>query len=135
MAWIGGGGLCVAILKEGGRSEQHGGVNADSVVFLNSGYRSRVVRVQDILTIQSNKNDVIISLNDGPILVRGSITKCMDRLPTDFFFLASRGCLVNLLQVDKVDAAARNIRLAMKDGREIMMSRKQSVRFRKELVF
>ena len=102
---------------------------------MNSGHKSKVTRVRDIVSVEVAKNDVTIKLSngDGAYVVRGSIRKCMERLPGDLFFMACRGCLVNLLQVAKVDAAARNILLQLKDGREIAMSRKQSIRFRREL--
>lgn len=94
-----------------------------------------VVSVRNIVTIESARNDVVVRLNNGAgkFTVRGSIVRCVERLPPDLFFLISRGYLVNLLHVAKVDASMRNIRLTMKDDREISMSRKQSIRFRRQL--
>jgi hypothetical protein len=42
--------------------------------------------------------------------------------------------VVNLLQVARVDAAARNIVLRMKGGREVVMSRTQSLVFGRQFV-
>ena len=110
-------------------------MNADSIVFLNSGYSGRLIRVGDIAIIEVSKNDLTITLKDGTTVVaRGKLVRCAKKLPAELFFVTGRNCMVNLSQVSKVDTSARNIILTMKDGRKVMISRKQSVLFRKELV-
>ena len=111
-------------------------MTADHVVFLRAGYRSRLARVGDIVTIDVSKNDMTVKLSgdDGAVVVRGSLDRCLRKLPAEMFFRASRSCVVNLLQVARVDAAARNIVLRMKNGREITMSRKQSLLFGRRFV-
>jgi DNA-binding LytR/AlgR family response regulator len=107
-------------------------MTADHVVFLRAGCRSRLVRVGDIVSIEVSGNDMTITLSnegDGAVVVRGSLVRCLRKLPAELFFRAGRNCAVNLLQVARVDAAARQIALRMKNGREILMSRKQSLLF------
>src|SRR4029077_19692449 len=104
-------------------------MTADHVVFLRDGCRSRMARVGDIVTIDVSKNDMTIKLSGDDVAggVRGSLERCLRKVPAELFFRASRSCAVNLLQVARVDAAARQIVLRMKDGREIIVSWKQSL--------
>ena len=104
-------------------------MTADQVVFLRNGYRSRLARVGDIVSIDVSGNNMTVKLSneDGAVVVRGSLKRCLRKLPAEVFFQAGRNCVVNLLQVARVDAAARQIVLRMKDGREIVVSRKQSL--------
>jgi DNA-binding LytR/AlgR family response regulator len=106
-------------------------MTADSVVFLRDGCRSRMARVGDIVSIDVSGNNMTVRLSneEGAVVVRGSLERCLQKLPADLFFRASRNCAVNLGQVARVDAAARNIALRMKNGREVVVSRKQSLLF------
>lgn len=110
-------------------------MTADHVVLLRAGWRSRLTRVGDIVTIDVSKNDMTVKLSDDQeVTVRGSLDRCLRKLPAEMFFRASRSCVVNLLQVARVDAASRQILLRMKNGREVVMSRKQSVVFGRQFV-
>jgi DNA-binding LytR/AlgR family response regulator len=106
-------------------------MTADNVVLLRAGCRSRLVRLGDIVTIDVCVNDMTVKLssNDEGVVVRGSLRRCLEKLPAEMFFQVGRSCVVNLLQVAKVDAASRQISLVMKNGRQILMSRKQSLVF------
>ena len=106
-------------------------MTADHVVFLRDGYRGRVARVGDIVTIDVAGNNMTIGLSgdEEAVVVRGSLVQCLQKLPAELFFRANRDCVVNLGQVARADAAARNIVLRMKNGRKIVMSRKQSLVF------
>jgi DNA-binding LytR/AlgR family response regulator len=111
-------------------------MTADHVVFLRAGCRSRVVRVGDIVTIDVAGNNMTVKLSgdEAAVVVRGSLVRCLQKLPAELFFRAGRDCVVNLGQVARVDAAARNIVLRMKGGREVVMSRKQSLVFGRQFV-
>ena len=111
-------------------------MTADHVVLLRAGCRSRLARLGDIVTIDVSQNNMTVKLSsdDATVMIRGSLDRCLRKLPAEMFFRASRSCVVNLLQVAKVDAAARNIVLRMRDGREVMMSRKQSRLFGRQFV-
>src|SRR4029077_19257678 len=111
-------------------------MTADHVVFLRAGCRSRMARVGDIVSIDVSGNNMTIRLGngDGAVMVRGSLERCLRKLPAELFFRASRSCVVNLGQVAKVDAAARQIVLRMRDDREVVMSRKQSLVFGRQFV-
>jgi DNA-binding LytR/AlgR family response regulator len=111
-------------------------MTADSVILLRSGSRSRMTRVGDIVTIDVSGNDMTIKLSneDAPVVVRGSLKRCLEKLPADLFFMAGRSCAVNLGQVARVDAATRNIVLRMRNGREVVMSRKRSLVFGRQFV-
>jgi len=109
-------------------------MTADSFVFLNVGYKGRVVRVGDIVTINVSKNELSVRLHDKTLhVIRGSLVNVMRKLPSDLFFVVDRNCAVNLSQIGKVNGAMRNISLQLTDGREIIVSREQSRAFRKQL--
>jgi DNA-binding LytR/AlgR family response regulator len=111
-------------------------MTADHVVLLRDGCRSRLARVGNIVTIDVSGNNMTVKLSgdEEAVVVRGSLRRCLRKLPAEMFFQASRDCVVNLLQVARVDAAARNIVLRMRNGREIVMSRKQSLLFGRQFV-
>jgi DNA-binding LytR/AlgR family response regulator len=111
-------------------------MTADHMVFLRAGCRSRMTRVGDIVSIDVSGNNMTIKLSneDGAVVVRGSLKRCLQKLPAELFFKVDRNCVVNLGQVGRVDAAGRQIALRMKDGREIVMSRKQSLLFGRQFV-
>jgi DNA-binding LytR/AlgR family response regulator len=110
-------------------------MTADTVVFLRDGRRSRLARVGDIVTIDVSGNNMTVKLsNNDAAVVRGSLKRCLERLPAEMFFRAGRSCVVNLAQVASVDAASRQIALRMRNGREIVISRKQSLLFGRQFV-
>jgi DNA-binding LytR/AlgR family response regulator len=109
-----------------------GKLSAGDMVIVGQGYKARLVRVSDISTIEVKGNDVTIRVNGcEPLMMRGSLSHCKDRLPPTFF-AAGRYCLVNLVEVSKVNMAGRCFLLTMKDDALVPMSRIQSRALRQE---
>ena len=108
-------------------------MNAESIVFLSGGYKGRIVKLADIVSLKVSQNDISAHLTDQTtIVVRGSLVKTMKKLPPEMFFSIGRDCVVNLTHVTKVDASTRNIMLKLKDGRDVTVSRQQSKVFRRQ---
>ena len=66
-------------------------MTAEHVVFLRAGCRSRLARVGDIVTIDVSKNDMTVKLSDDQeVTVRGSLARCLQKLPAEMFFQVGR---------------------------------------------
>ena len=72
----------------------------------------------------------LVHLPDGT-LVQRSLKECERRLDSSTFFRASRGCIVNLSQVKQPRLSNDgNLIFLLKDGKEVVLSRRQTVLFR-----
>jgi two-component system LytT family response regulator len=105
----------------------------EDFVFLYDRAKSWVVRVREIEMLEANGNDTMIYLGDRKILMRRLIGRCERELDGLIFFRAGRSCIVNLNFVRKVEMAdAKRFMFVMANGREVIVSRKRSVAFRRE---
>jgi DNA-binding LytR/AlgR family response regulator len=101
-------------------------LTVDDFVVIGQGLNGRTIRVGDISTIEVHDNYLTVRSNDGELYeTRGSLAHCKERLPSTFF-TAGRHCIVNLAAVAKVNMAIQSIVFTMKDGAEVIASRKQS---------
>jgi two-component system, LytTR family, response regulator len=106
---------------------------ADDFVLLHDTARNWVVRVGEIVMLEASGNDTIVHLASGKISIRKLIGKCEEALDGSLFFRADRSCVVNLNFVRKVAMAdAKRFMFTMANGREVIVSRQRSVRFRRE---
>jgi DNA-binding LytR/AlgR family response regulator len=104
----------------------------DMILLADSG-KCQIVRVGDISSLQVDGNYISVKKTDGEVIGgKASLTHCEKRFPPGFF-RAGRNTIVNLAEVAKLNTAARNIVLIMKDGTRVTMSRVQGVLFRKQL--
>ena len=90
------------------------------------------VRVEDISLLEARQNFTVVHFPDGKLLIRRSLADCERRLDSSIFFRASRGCIANLshLTQPRLREDERLI-FQLKDGKEVVFSRRQSVLFRK----
>jgi DNA-binding LytR/AlgR family response regulator len=113
--------------------ENEAKLRLEDVVLLADRGRTQIVRVGDISSIEVDGNYISVKKTDGEVIGgRASLTHCEKRFPPGFF-RAGRNMIVNLAEVAKLNTAARNIVLIMKDGTRVTMSRVQGVLFRKQL--
>jgi two-component system, LytTR family, response regulator len=106
---------------------------ADDFILLHDTARNWVVRVGEIIMLEASGNDTIVHLASGKISIRKLIGKCEEALDGSLFFRADRSCVVNLNFVRKVGMAdAKRFMFVMANGREVIVSRKRSVVFRRE---
>ena len=90
-----------------------------------------VVGTEDISLLEAHRKSTLVHLPDGKFLVRRSLKECERRLDSSTFFRASRGCIVNLSQVEQPRLSNDgNLIFLLKDGKEVMLSRRQTVLFR-----
>jgi two-component system LytT family response regulator len=106
---------------------------ADDFLFLHDTARNWMVRVGEIIILEASGNDTIVHLPEGKITIRKGIGRCGEALDGSLFFRAGRSCVVNLNFVRKVEMAdAKRFMFVMANGREVIVSRKRSVAFRRE---
>jgi two-component system LytT family response regulator len=103
----------------------------DDFVLLTDDIKSWIVRIEDIALLEAWQNSTLVHFPDGKLLIRRSLADCERRLDSSMFFRASRDCIVNLSQV-KQSRLSKDIGLIflLKDGKEVVLSRRQSVLFR-----
>lgn len=103
-------------------------------VFVRDGDRCWLVTLADIILFESEGNYTRLFFgNDKPLIPR-SLTQLEERLDPALFFRASRQHIVNLKAVQKIDpGVADNLIVTLSGGKQIEMSRRQSVRL-KELL-
>ena len=106
----------------------------DDFVLLNDDIKHWIVRIEDISLLEAHQNFTIAHFPNGKVLIRRSLADCERRLDSSMFFRASRDCIVNLSQVKQSRLSKdkdRGLIFLLKDGKEVVFSRRQSVLFRK----
>ena len=92
-----------------------------------------MVGTEDISLLEAHRKFTLVHLPDGKFLVRRSLKECERRLDSSTFFRASsRGCIVNLSHVKQSRFLEDgSLIFILRDGKEVVLSRRQSVLFRK----
>ena len=91
-----------------------------------------MVGTGDISLLEAHRKFTLVYLPDGKFLVRRSLKECERRLDSSTFFRASRGCIVNLSQVKQPRLSNDgNLIFLLKNGKEVVLSRRQTILFRK----
>ena len=104
----------------------------DDFVLLTDHIKYWIVRIEDIPVLEACRNFTLVHFPHGKLLIRRSLGACERRLDSSIFFRASRGCIVNLSHVKQSRLLEdESIFLLLKDGKEVVFSRRQSVLFRK----
>jgi two-component system, LytTR family, response regulator len=100
-------------------------------VLLSEDRKCRLARIEDISILEAFQNATFIHFDEGKIFIQRSLVECERRLDNSIFVRASRDCIVNLSQV-KQPRLLKDGRLIfiLKDEREVVFSRRQSVLFR-----
>lgn len=114
---------------------QEGGkvFGCDDFIFLSDNVKCWVVRASDISTLEACGNYTRVNLSDATALIRRPLRECECRLDPSIFFRTRRDCIVNLSQVKQMRMLdAKRFLLVLLDGKEVAMSRKQSLLFRKQ---
>ncbi len=107
-------------------------LHRDDFVLLTDDIRSWILRIEDISLLEACQNFTLVHFPDGKLLIRRSLGAFERRLDSSIFFRASRDCIVNLSHVKQPRLLEdESIFFLLKDGREVVFSRRQSVLFRK----
>jgi two-component system LytT family response regulator len=104
----------------------------DDFVFLREGSKCWLIRTADIWFLEACADHTRIHLPDGTALIRRLLRDCERRLDSSTFFRATRDCVINLTQVKQtrlLDSA--HILFVLPNGKEVIVSGKQNLLFRK----
>jgi DNA-binding LytR/AlgR family response regulator len=103
----------------------------DDFVLLTDNIKSWIVRIEDISLLEAHRNFTLVHFPHGKLLIRRSLKDCERRLDSSIFLRANRDCIVNLSQVKQPRLSNDGgVIFLLKDGKEIMLSRRQTVLFR-----
>lgn len=99
-------------------------------VLLTDDNKCRLARIETISFLEAFQNATFVHLNESKILIQRSLVECERRLDNSIFVRASRDCIVNLSQVKQPRLLKGRLIFILKDEREVVFSRRQSVLFR-----
>ena len=90
-----------------------------------------LVDVSKVYSFKQAGNYVTVSLENKCLHVRQTLTRLVERLDPEIFFLANRSCLINLAHVKSVQPYdTRRLSFTLTNGQTIIASRQSSLRFR-----
>ena len=103
-------------------------------VFVRDGDRCWIVALPDIFLLESEGNYTRVHFNGQHPLIRRSLNALEAQLDPAVFFRANRQQILNLKWIEKVDlGVAGGLSVALRGGRAVEMSRRQSGRLREIL--
>jgi two-component system, LytTR family, response regulator len=111
-----------------------GKLSEDDQIFLKDGEKCWFVSLKDVRLFESEGNYVRVYFQNFKPLILKSLNALEDRLDEKSFFRANRKHIVNLKWIESVENWFNGgLRLVLKDGTQVEVSRRQSARF-KELM-
>jgi two-component system LytT family response regulator len=103
-------------------------------VFVRDGERCWIVKVPDIMLLESEGNYTRLHFGKERPLIRRSLNALEQQLDPLTFFRANRKQIVNLAWIEKTDfSVAGGLAVALRGGQTVEMSRRQSDRLREIL--
>jgi two-component system LytT family response regulator len=103
----------------------------NDLVLLTDDIKAWIGRIGDISLLEAYRNKTLVHFPDGKILIRRSLSDCELRLDRLIFFRASRRYIVNLGHVKPLHVEEGSLVFLFKDGRDVPLSRRQGIIFRK----
>jgi len=103
-------------------------------VFVRDGSRNWIVQVADIRLLEAEGNYARVYFGDHRPLIQRSLQSLEARLDPANFFRASRSHIINLRWVAQVETAVDGgLVVALRNGPQVSVSRRQARRLREEL--
>ena len=99
-------------------------------VLLTDDSKCRLARIENISILEAFQNATFIHFDEGKIFIQRSLVECERRLDNSIFVRASRDCIVNLSQVKQPRLLKGRLIFILKNEKEVVFSRRQSVLFR-----
>ena len=117
-------------LSSPGKSEPRRFQHNDFVVITND-IKVWIGRIEDVSLLEACQNKTLVHFPDGKLTIRRSLGDCERRLDGSIFFRASRRCIVNLSHVKRLHSTGGGLVFLLKNGRQVALSRRQGIIFRK----
>lgn len=112
-------------------SEQSSKLSYEDQIFIKDGDNCWFVKLSEIMYFESVGNYVKVYFGENKPMLLRSLNKIEERLDEKEFFRVNRKHIVNMTWVEKVDNwFSGGLKLTLKNGEEIEVSRRQSQRFR-----
>jgi len=109
-------------------------LDINSKIFVKDGERCHLVSLASIRYIESCKNYVRIYFGSDNAYVKKPLSTVAERLPSKYFFKASRQCIINLQEIRGIEESiSLGYDVTMNDGKTIEISRRNAAEF-KELL-
>lgn len=100
-------------------------------VLLTDGGKCRLAPIESISILEAFQSATFVHFAEDKLLIRRSLVEIARRLDNSIFVRASRDCIVNLIQVKQPRLLEDGgVIFILKDGKEVVFSRRQSVLFR-----
>ncbi|MGH9475979.1 MAG: LytR/AlgR family response regulator transcription factor [Terriglobales bacterium] len=107
---------------------------ADRQVFVREGERCWFVRLRDVVLFESEGNYTRLYFGSGRALILRSLDALEVRLDPEVFFRASRKHIVNISAIEKLHPWVNGgLRVTLRGGPEVEVSRRQSQRFQEKM--
>lgn len=104
----------------------------DDFVLLTDDSKCRLAQIDDISILEAFRNATLVHFAEDKFLIRRPLEEVARRLDSSIFFRASRDCIVNLSQVKQPRLLQDGgLIFLLRDGKEVLFSRRQSTLFRK----
>jgi two-component system LytT family response regulator len=100
-------------------------------VFVKDGDRCWFVKLSDVSAFESEGNYVRVFFENNKPLILKSLNNLEDRLDEKHYFRANRKFIINLNWVDSIENWFNGgLRVSLKDGKQIEVSRRQAAKFK-----
>lgn len=111
-------------------------LSLDKQIFIKDGEKCWLVKIEQIYMFEIVGNYTRVYFKNNKPLIYKSLGQIEEKLSEDIFFRANRQQLINIQQVDKVVSWFNGkLKIEMKSGHEIEISRRQSHIFKEKLSF
>lgn len=106
-------------------------LDANHQVFVKDGERCWFVKLNEIRLFESVGNYAKVFFGNNRPLILKSLNALEEKLDPSQFFRANRKHIINLLMVEKIDTHFNGgLKVILKGGEEIEISRRQAVKFK-----
>jgi len=103
-------------------------------IFIKDGDKCWFVKLSEVSKFESIGNYARVYFQDEKPLILKSLNKLESRLDSSLFFRANRKYIINLEWIDKIENMYNGgLRVTLKEGTEVEISRRQSVKFKSTL--
>ena len=111
-------------------------LSLDDQVFVKEGDNCWFINLSEIQYLEVYGNYTKIYFDDKSPMIPRSLAYMESRLDEKYFFRANRQEIINLKWIDKIEPwFSGSIRIYLKGGKEVDISRRQSIRFKEIMSF
>jgi len=111
--------------------QRSGKLGPTDQVFVKDGDRCWFVKLGEVSAFESEGNYVRVFFENNKPLILKSLNNLEDRLDEKYYFRANRKFIINLNWVDEIENWFNGgLRVSLKDGKQIEVSRRQAAKFK-----